>query len=270
MQYGDGLYETRPLGRRMTPIVRGLLLATAGVFVVQLMMHAAGRDDWIIRALALNPDLVSRFCVWQLLTYVFLHAPGRLFHILFNMLALYFFGPDIETRLGGRRFLFFYLSAGVFAGLVSFLGGSPAGGAAAARPTIGASGAVMAVLVAFALYFPHARVILYVFPMRAATLVIILVVVNLWAAANNASGGVDVLAHLGGAAWGFAFVWLGPRLAARLLRFLDRSTVRQRRRDVTDTERMDAILDKIHRDGMGAVARREKRFLKRVSKQRRS
>jgi len=266
MRYGDGLYETRPLGRRMTPVVRGLLLATVGVFVVQLILLAAGRHDWIMTAFALNPDLVSQFCVWQLLTYVFLHAPRDLFHILFNMLSLYFFGSDIETRLGGRRFLFFYLSAGTAAGLVSFLGSLAAG---TTRATVGASGAVMAVLVAFALYFPRARVILFLFPMRAATLVIILVVVNLWSAATSTSGSVDVLAHLGGAAYGFAFVWLGPRLATQLLRFLDRGAVGQRRRDASDTERMDAILDKIHRDGMGALTRPEKRFLRRVSKQRR-
>ena len=69
MQYDDRLYETRPLGRAMTPVVRGLMLVTIGVFVVQLICqpHNPHETSWITTAFALNPDMVSRLCVWQLL-----------------------------------------------------------------------------------------------------------------------------------------------------------------------------------------------------------
>src|SRR3970040_1680694 len=129
----------------LTPRVTALMVANAGVFLLQLLF-----DPGLPRALYFVPATVLAK-PWTPLTYMFLH--GGLAHLFFNMLALYFAGPPVEMRLGGRRFLGLYLTAGLFGALLSIMTPNAA--------VVGASGAIFGVLFAFARYWPRAQILIW-------------------------------------------------------------------------------------------------------------
>jgi membrane associated rhomboid family serine protease len=196
------------------PIIKNLLIINGIVFFVQLLMDNLTFDGYpawylINKWFALNPitgvDGAGKpfnFQVWQLITYQFMH--GGFSHILFNMFALWMFGSSIEDIFGSKKFLIFYLLAGVSAGLLHLFV-SPLLGSAAAV-TIGASGAVFGVLIAYALFFPDNLIFLYfLIPVKAKYLIGFLIVIEFFAV-DSASSGVAHLAHLGGALFGFLYI----------------------------------------------------------------
>lgn len=155
--------------------------------------------------LAMNPGAVLSGWVWQPFTYMFAHAGFS--HILFNMLGLLFFGSAIEREVGSKEFLFFYLLTGFLAGLFSF--GVYALTGAWGSWLLGASGAVYAVLLAFAVLFPHAEIYVWgLLPVRAPLLVAGYTVIELFSQFTGSSSGVAHLTHLAG----FGFAWLYFRL----------------------------------------------------------
>src|SRR5688572_27869568 len=140
-------YQDAPrlsFGGPVTPAVKALLIINVSVFVLELFIAGLGGEeawDTFRHIFALNPqDALFGFRVWQLVTYMFLHSPTSIFHILFNMLVLWMFGSDIERVWGPRRFIRYYLITGVGAGLVNcfFM----------QNQTLGASGAIFGVIVA--------------------------------------------------------------------------------------------------------------------------
>jgi membrane associated rhomboid family serine protease len=182
----------------MPSVTRALLIANVAVFLLQ---SASGGllEEWF----ALWP-LGPRFQVWQLLTYGFLH--GGIAHIFFNMFALYMFGSDVERLFGSRYFLTYYIvcviSAALFQLLVTGWLGAPAG------PTIGASGAVYGLLLAFGMYFPR-RMVMLIFPpipMQARTFVILFGALELVFGVTGTADGVAHFAHLGGMAGGWLVI----------------------------------------------------------------
>ncbi|MEW5816328.1 MAG: rhomboid family intramembrane serine protease [Spirochaetota bacterium] len=145
---------------------------------------------------ALNPILVVKYkYIWQVVTYMFTHA--SITHILFNMLGLFFFGTQVERRMGSHEFLLFYLVSGFIAGLFSlavywFTGAYQVW-------LLGASGAVYAVLLAFATYFPGAIIYIFgFFPVRAPILVIGYAAIELFSQFFSLRSGVAHLTHLAG------------------------------------------------------------------------
>lgn len=158
--------------------------------------------------LALNPVLVLRKgFIWQLVTYMFAHA--GISHILFNMLGLFFFGVQLERRIGSREFLLFYLLTGTLAGAFSLLVYWFTG--AYNVWLLGASGAVFAVLLAFATYFPDSRIFVFgILPIRAPLLVTIYAAIELFSQFTSTASGVAHLTHLAG--FGFAFFYFLVRL----------------------------------------------------------
>jgi membrane associated rhomboid family serine protease len=194
------------------------------------------------RHLTLRVSIVQEWCeldakkvvyqgqVWRLLTHAFCHDRYGLFHILFNMLFLYWFGSTLESMYGSREFLLFYLTAAVLAGL-AFVGLELYTGSS--TPGIGASGAVMAVTMLYALHFPRETIsVLWFFPLEMRWLMIGYVIwdlhpVLLALAGDRLYTGVAHSAHLGGLAFGFLYwmygwrldplveriPWLGPRWA---------------------------------------------------------
>ena len=187
------------------PVSRILIILNVVVFLAEL---AVGQP--LIDLLALWP-IGPGFAPWQLVTYSFLHSPDNLFHLLFNMLALWMFGSDIERVFGQRRYLVYYfccvLTAGLAQLVVSILSGGPA------YPTLGASGGVFGILLAFALYFPR-RIILLIFPpipMPAWLFVIVYGVIELYLGVTGSQAGVAHFAHLGGMLGGFLTIqyWRG-------------------------------------------------------------
>lgn len=176
-------------------------------FIVPGKALVAGLN--IEQLLGIIPVLVlKKAFLWQVFTYLFLH--GSFFHILFNMFALWMFGSDLERMWGTRRFLTYYFFTGVGAGLMTVVF-TPNG----VIPTIGASGAVYGLLLAYAMYFPERRIYLYfLFPVPVRLFVLIFGGIELLASISQRSGGVAHLAHLGGLVFGWIYLkWAAAALA---------------------------------------------------------
>ncbi len=189
----------------LPPAVKLLLLANGGMFLLQLF-----NDGILIYYLALWPlDLAGRltaygspslFQPWQLITYAFLH--GGLMHLLLNMYALWFFGTRIENSWGSRIFSIYYLVCVTGAGLIQLLVASYS---SELYPTIGASGGVFGILLAFGMTFPNERLML-VFPpviLKAKWFVIIFGAIEFWFGVTGTLPGVAHFAHLGGMLFGY-------------------------------------------------------------------
>lgn len=156
------------LGGFVTPAIRNLVIACTAVFLVQTLFNLFSRTAYVVmlREFGLVPHLFTHgLRVWQPFTYLFLH--GGLWHLLFNMLALWMFGCDIERSWGRRRFYNYFFLTGIGAGLINVLVKTvmdPRGLSSAAIPTIGASGAIYGILLAAAILFPDRRIWLIPFP----------------------------------------------------------------------------------------------------------
>jgi membrane associated rhomboid family serine protease len=151
--------------------------------------------------LAMTPVLVLSGAFWQPVTYMFAHA--NLSHLLFNMLGLLFFGTAIEREMGSKEFFLYYMLTGTLAGLFSFAAYLFTGGAYV--PLLGASGAIFAVLLAFAALEPNAQILIWgILPVRAPVMVIGYTVIEILSEVLGRSDGTAHLTHLAG----FAFGWL--------------------------------------------------------------
>lgn len=152
--------------------------------------------------LTLRPLLVIKYgMVWQFVTYMFAHQSFT--HILFNMLGLFFFGPPVERKMGTREFLLFYFLTGILAGLFSFVVYVATG--ALGLGLLGASGALFAVLLAYAAFFPDSRIYIWgILPVKASIMVVAYTVIELASTVTGRGGNVAHLTHLAG----FAFAWL--------------------------------------------------------------
>ena len=190
-------------GQGLTPVVKKLIIANVALFVASILGQAVGLDA-LFRVMMLTPSSVMRGAFWQLATYMFLHA--GFWHILFNMFGLWMFGCDLERTWGSRRFLHYYMFTGLFAGLTIVLlsPSSPV-------PTLGASGAIYGVLLAFGILFPT-RVIFvpifffFFFPIQARYLVMIMGGMAFLSAISAPGGTVSHVGHLGGLLAGLLYL----------------------------------------------------------------
>jgi membrane associated rhomboid family serine protease len=191
----------------LPPGVKGLLIANVVIFLLQFFLRGAWENY-----LSLRPsDVFPGLRLWQLATYMFLH--GNLFHILFNMLGLWFFGKDLEEMWGTDRFLKFYFFCGIGAGLcvvaLSYLLGTPD------VRTIGASGAVLGIFMVAAIFWPDRQIIFYFVPIKLKYAAILMAAISLFSSFDSSSG-VSNFAHLGGMLFGYLFLQLpGSRRARR-------------------------------------------------------
>ena len=174
----------------LTPATRAIILANVLVFLLELV---AMRPLLLHFALwPLGPD--SLFRPWQLLSYAFLHE--GIPHIFFNMFALYVFGPALEQHWGGRRFLGYYFVCVIAAGATQLAVEYAAG---TGEPTLGASGGIFGILLAFAILFPRVRLLLYfAIPMPAWLFVSGYAVLELLFGVTGTEAGIAHFAHLGG------------------------------------------------------------------------
>ncbi|MCZ6598006.1 MAG: rhomboid family intramembrane serine protease [Planctomycetota bacterium] len=257
----------------LTPMVKNVIFVNAAVFLVQLLLgfpSTMSAKLWIEDAFSINPVLWTSWFpfvpVWQLLTYGFLH--DGILHVLYNMLFLFFLGTMLEGTVGPRRFLVFYLVAVTLSGAAQLALGLVMGQSAL---VLGASGGVLAVVCAMATLRPETRIIFIVFPLTLKTLAIIIVGIDAIGLITMVQGqhtGVASLAHLTGAAFGFLAVrkgWIWRDPVAGLERVRERNIAEQA---ATDQERLDELLRRIHREGIGSLSAREKAFLKRMSQSR--
>jgi membrane associated rhomboid family serine protease len=191
------------------------LLIAANVLVFGLQILSKGALDDLFALWPLQPiDGVSYFHFWQIITYAFLHSTGNITHLLFNMLGLWMFGAEIERYVGPRRLLACYFASVVTAALsqlfVPMLFGAPP------APTIGASGGVFGLLLAYAFMFPKRKVIPLIppIPMPAWLFATLYAGVELFLGVTGTLSGVAHFAHLGGMV-GSALVIMQWRRTAR-------------------------------------------------------
>ena len=257
---------------RTTYAVKRLLIANVVVFFLQQICIVLWKIDFLSLFAGLNPALVLRGMIWQPVTYMFLHHSIR--HILFNMFALWMFGCSIEDIWGAKAFLKYYFITGVGAGLLSLIAsivtGSP-------NITVGASGAIFGILVAFGMMFPN-RIILvfFLFPMRARNFVLLFAAIELWitVTAGPQAGGVARFAHIGGMLIGYIYLKYGDRIKYSIPRVRFNTGHREQRnaREWNDfmNEEVDPILDKIGREGIHSLTRKERSILKKARGRRRN
>jgi membrane associated rhomboid family serine protease len=212
----------------LSPAVKWLIWANIAVFVVSYLVQG------FTYSLGLRPDAVlHHYALWQPLTYMFLHA--GVWHILFNMLALWMFGVELERLWGTPFFLKFYFVTGVGAALMTLLLSLvPFGLVDPASTTVGASGAIYGLLLAYALYFPRRPIYVYMlFPVPAKYFVMIFAGIALLLSISGTSGGIANVAHLGGMVFGYAYLKYGHSrrpLAEMKYRYFKWKMNRHRRR----------------------------------------
>lgn len=198
------------------PVIRYILMINVAIFVLQYfvmeILYVGGlpMSAYFFNYFALQTTNFSfsfaenSFWPWQLLTFQFLH--GGLWHLFFNMFAIWMFGMELEQTWGSRKFLFYYLLTGVGAGLVQL--------AISAGPTIGASGGVFGVLLAFGMMNPDRKIFIFpiFIPIKAKYFVMIYAGIELFLGVTGTSDGVAHLAHVGGAVAGFLLIKFGDQL----------------------------------------------------------
>lgn len=266
--FGDSL---RNFVARFGSVVNLIIWLTVLVFVLQLA-GVALRWPFIDEYCALSGTGVAHGFVWQPFTYMFLHDTGNLFHILINLLVLWFFGREVEYFIGPKYFTRLYLFGGLMGAALylAFNWASPV-------PVLGASAAVLACVVAFATLFPDREVTLLVFfiipvTLKAKYMALIAVAFDVVPLLARSDGHVAHLAHLGGALFGYLYIkQLGYGATPRWLQALQNlgAKLKPRRRQKPQamsaeefiSEEVDPILDKIAREGMHSLTRRERKIL---------
>jgi membrane associated rhomboid family serine protease len=246
----------------VTPWVQRLIIANIIVFFVQLTVPGATSFLEFIPVFALVRP-------WTMVTYMFAHDPTGFGHIFFNMLALYFFGPRVEQRLGSARFFSLYMISGISGAILSF--------ALAPRyPIVGASAALFGVMMAFARFWPRDLIYIWgIFPIQARWLVIIYTAYSLWSGLRGSPSGVADFAHLGGYVGGMLYLLYLER-AAGSRKFRSVATAPPPAKDAVlgnwrnvnranihavNKDEVDRILDKISASGIGSLTPQERTFL---------
>ncbi len=197
------------------PGVKWLLIANIGIYLISFFADKLFHLPQLFEIFALVPAQVVLWgYVWQVVTYMFLH--GGMWHVIFNMLGLWFFGPPLERDWGTKRFLQYYFLCGVGAAVcvillafaVDEMRGNPG---EAALATIGASGALFGILLAYGMLYPDAMVLYdFLFPIKAKYFVMIVGAVAFLGSFTTGSG-ISHIAHLGGMIFGYAFLKSGRK-----------------------------------------------------------
>jgi membrane associated rhomboid family serine protease len=253
-------------GRGLTPVIKNLLIANAVIFILSINGTLYNK---LIEQFAIIPiEIFTSFKIWQLFTYMFLH--GGFWHILMNMYFLWMFGTELEQAWGSRQFLKFYFICGIGAGLF-ILALSPL-----VSFTIGASGAIYGVMVAFAVTDPNRVMVLnFLFPVKVKYFVGFLVAISFFSTLNFSSDGISHVGHLGGGLIGFIYMKFGHKLHTiwRSLKSQSPTSGKSKKSNLKYTpgggsdkvefyrQRIDEILDKINRVGYLNLTDEEKKVL---------
>lgn len=261
-----------------------IIAVNVAVAVAGVILRATGRPDVIMEYGSLFVPELLRGWLWQLFTYMWIHAQPEgigLLHILFNMLTLAAFGPVVERNLGARHFWKLYLLGGLVSGLfyvVEVLVRLVLGGVTF-LPLVGASGAVLAVCAAFACMFPNARLFLMFIPVpiKARTVILGAIVVSVVLIFLDPNSFIAHSAHLGGILFGLAYM---HHLTRKLIRY--GYPVREPAREIPDVvlDRVDdlvedwdaqrvameadRVLEKISRYGLRSLTERDREVLERA------
>lgn len=186
------------------PGVRFLLISNTAIFVAYYLSVIFGFSALFGPFRLIPEQAVQRLHIWQPFTYLFLHDPTGFGHILFNMLALYMFGKTLEETWGTERFLRYYFACGVGSGICVIVAGYLTNTQSVS--TIGASGAIFGLLLAFGMLFPDATVLMsFLFPIKAKYMVMIVGAIT-FLSSLQVNSGVSHIAHLGGMLVGYFLI----------------------------------------------------------------
>jgi len=207
------------LGGRITPGVKALLIANVSVFALQVLAQQVAGSADVELIFGLVPNQVLKFQLWRLVTYMFLHSTSWLSHLLLNMLMLWMFGTEVERVWGTREFVKYYFLCGIGAAITTCFMFRDSN-------TIGASGAIFGVMLAYGLMYPNRQIFFwFIFPMRAISFVLLCVGIELFSLLSLQDG-VAHFAHLGGMLFGYLYL----KRAWRLKEFWNELRWRLRRR----------------------------------------
>ncbi|MHC4461492.1 MAG: rhomboid family intramembrane serine protease [Planctomycetota bacterium] len=249
---------------KITPVVKWLLIINVAVFFVQML----GADRLLVNLFAVYPRTIGMTLqIWRLVTYQFLHGP--IYHILFNMIILYFLGSTLERHWGSKKFLVFYLGCGMVGGLVyplllglKIISPHPLQGV---LPLVGASGAILGVLAACAILFPQIVVFFFFFPLPIRVVALILTLLAIFGIIRGENAGGQA-AHLGGMAVGAIYV-LSQSWRDKLKLKIRAGRWEKKMADRRNVQvELDRILQKVHQTGVHSLTSKEKKILKQATK----
>lgn len=276
-------------GAPLTPMVLRLLIINIAVFIIQNLSSFVFRPGAFEQVFALSHlGLVHEFKIWQLFSYMFLH--GSWLHLFFNMLTLWMFGGDLENLWGSKTFLKYYLYCGLGAGLfiaaMNFYTYSPE--MPMLSITLGASGAIYGILLAYGMTWPNRTVLLYfIFPLKIKYLVLVFGIIEFMGTLTSQGGGISHIGHLGGLLSGFLlmkFIIPGELKASRsggnlsatvtglknkiqnpIDAFLKKKRLQKKKQQIETRIKakkiIDDLLEKIARQGMSSLSSKEKQDL---------
>lgn len=276
------MYSSHSFGPSITPGVKILIIINVVVFFFQMILQLTFHADPLVSFFALRPIyILEYYWVWQIFTYQFLH--GGFFHILFNMFALWMFGSELELYWGKKQFIKYYLISGTGAGVFIFL--LPILLSTPNSVTLGASGAVFGILLAYAIYWPERTVLVFgIFPLKIKYLVLIIGLISLMGTLQmKGGGGISHIGHLGGLITGYLYLIFTIKkgnsfssgnswnLLQKWKMYRQRKRWQSRQKDILETmhmeEKVDYLLEKISKNGIQSLTREEKKFLKKASSQ---
>ena len=273
------------IGGPLTPMVKKLLIINGAVFILQFLatqFFPGVLEYWF----GLHHEgLTHQFKVWQLFTYMFLH--GNFFHILFNMIALWMFAGDLEMRWGSNYFIRYYVYSGIGAGIFIAIMNQLVYSQYAANPvTIGASGAIFALLLAYGMTWPNREVLLYfLFPVKMKYLVIVFGLIAFFgtlSSARGAPGNISHIGHLGGIISGLLLIYFrqkGPSTTSSspkaskkkkdtgsfISRMMHSHKLKKKQNEIERRIKakkiIDELLEKIARNGMSSLTSEERERL---------
>ncbi len=260
-------------GGPMTPMVKRLMIANGIIFLAQQIIGliSPGSIEYFFGLS--HVGFIQEFKIWQIFTYMFFH--GGWLHIIFNLLALWMFGGELEQIWGGNLFLKFYIYTGLGAGVfISVMNYYIFVNYNASPVTIGASGALYGILLAYGLTWPNREVLLYfIIPVKIKYLVIVYGLIEFFGTLSSVSGkagGISHIGHLGGLISGFIFIIYKSKFSASnkqgFFRRFFRKIKNKNKKKVIDNriiakKIIDDSLEKIARNGMSSLTSEEKRQL---------
>jgi len=258
-----------------------LIIANGIIFLIQLLLsntlvpYTVANNvipmDIVTYYLGLTPYLVvDKFYLWQLFSYMFLHSTSGFAHIIFNMYALFIFGMPVERLWGSKKFLIYYLTCGIGAGLAIFIIALVSGGLGYYIPTIGASGAVFGLLLAFGILFPDVEILLFfIIPVKARTLVILYGALELFLELSGGFDNISHIGHLGGLATGILYFIITRKHA---IRYKTRGFVALQKKKATipaehivdkkEIELQKTIVQKLYKQGEQALTDDEVQYIR--------
>lgn len=248
----------------ITPVVKLLLIINIGLYLVCILVRPVG--SFVYGWLEVDStSLAKSLQIWRLIGYQFLHDPNDVWHIIMNMLGLYFLGPTLEKFWHSKKFLIFYLVCGAFGGVAFTLLSNF--GVISKGQLIGASGAILGMLAACAILFPHFIVFILFFPVpiRIASIIFIsFFILNIFTNGKNAGGDA---AHLAGMIVGAIYVYFWPKWKTRYKIAQESETWEKKFKDYSELQKeVDRILEKVNEKGLASLTRKEKKTLEEATR----